>query len=243
MLTDAVAIAQECLLVGVEGGIDRIDGDNGREQRRFALAAGDQIAARDERPADAAVDRRDDPGEFEVELGGPQRGGDGVDMRRRLGGDAGAALALFERHGVVGRQAIGALHFGGGAIARGGRLRELGAQPFHLGQERAIVELEQQLSLPYEAAFLEGDVRERPETRGRTPTDCTGSRRPVNSSHSVTSRAIAARGGDLRQRGRGAGLDAGATAAKGRGPGGVRPRRRRGASSDEEERENRFDMP
>ena len=96
--------------------------------------------------------------ELEVELGGAERGGDGVDVRGRLGGGAGAALALFERHGVVGRQPVGAPHLRRGAVARRRRLRELGAQPIDLRLERTIVDLEEQLSLADEAAFLERDT-------------------------------------------------------------------------------------
>jgi hypothetical protein len=67
-------------------------------------------------------------------------------------------LALLERHRVVGRQPVGPPHFGRGAIARGGRLRQLRAQPFDLCEERTIVELKEQLSRPDEAALVEGHV-------------------------------------------------------------------------------------
>ena len=98
--------------------------------------------------------------EVQIELGGAQRGRHGVDVGRRLGRGAGAALALFERHRVLARQAIGAPHFDRGAIARHRRLRELRAQTIDLRLKRTIVDLEQQLSLPHEAAFLERHVRD-----------------------------------------------------------------------------------
>ena len=160
MPADAIAVAQERLLVGVERGIDRIDGDDGGEQRGVALAARDEVAAGHERAAHAAVDRRDDPGELEIELGGAERGRDRVDTSRGLGRRAGPALALFERHGVVARQPVGPPHLGRGAIARGVGLRQLRAEPLDLRDEGTIVELEQQLARPDEAALLEGDVRD-----------------------------------------------------------------------------------
>ena len=53
---------------------DRIGRHDGREQRRVAAgAAGDQIAGRHAPVADAAVDRRAQLGEFQVELGLPHR--------------------------------------------------------------------------------------------------------------------------------------------------------------------------
>ena len=115
----AIAVAEERLLVGVERRVDRIDGHDRREQRRFALAAGHEVAARDERAADAAVDRRHDLRELEIRARPhaarrrPRRRAPSPRPRRR------PPLALLERHRVVGRQTIRALHFRGGAIARG----------------------------------------------------------------------------------------------------------------------------
>ena len=50
--------------------MDRIGRDDGGEQRGVAAgAAGDEVAGRDAPVADAAVDRRAQFGEFQIELG------------------------------------------------------------------------------------------------------------------------------------------------------------------------------
>src|SRR6202040_378478 len=48
----------------------------------------------------------------------------------------------------------------GGAIASGGGLSNLRAQPLNLCDERPIVELEQQLALSHQVAFFEAHVRD-----------------------------------------------------------------------------------
>ena len=99
------------------------------------------------------------------------------------------------------------------ARSRGGHgLGELGAQAIDLGLERPSVDLEERAGPGAPGCLPRTRRREiSPETRGRTATDWTGSSRPVNSSHSVMSRATAGRGRDL-WRGRGAAVrfDAGA---------------------------------
>jgi hypothetical protein len=103
------------------------------------------------------------------------------------------------------------MHLRCGTAARRGRLRELGLQPLHLRHERPIVELEQQLSLADEAAFLEGHVRE--QTRDARP-DADGLHRFQASGELIPFGHVAGdgrRGGDLRQgRRAGRGLDPGA---------------------------------
>ena len=81
-------------------------------------------------------------------------------LRGRFSGGGGAAFALLERHRVLGRQPVGAALLRAGAVARRRGLRELGAQAGNLRLEGAIVELEQDLSLTHQAAFLERHGRD-----------------------------------------------------------------------------------
>ncbi len=157
---DAIAVTQERLLVGGERRIDRIDGHDRRQQRRGSLPTRHEIAAGHERTAHTSVDWRDHSGELEVELRRAECGGDCVNMRGGFGRRAGPPLALLQRHGVVGCQPVRPPHFRRRAIARARCLCQLGAQPLDLGEEGAVVELKEQLSLADQAAFLERDGRD-----------------------------------------------------------------------------------
>ena len=132
--------------------------DDRGQQRRFALAAGHEVPARHERPAHAAVDRRDDPGELEIELRGAKRGGHGV-----VCGPSASAAAPVRRSRSSSEiafsvaQPIGAPLLGRRAIAPGTRLRQLRAEPLDLRLERPVVDFEEHLSLPDQAALLKRD--------------------------------------------------------------------------------------
>ena len=113
-------VSEVVRLAHVEIEIDRIERDDRGEQRRRAAAApaaADQVADRDEVRADASGERRDDAGEFEVELRVLDCGLGGV--------DGGLRAALF-----------------GGALIDGLRRTELrqlelpGAPQLGLGQRR-----------------------------------------------------------------------------------------------------------
>ena len=184
------AVAQEALLVDVEDGVDRIERHDGRHQRRFAGTARHEIALGGDGAADAPGDRRGDAGELEIQLGGAQRRGDRVDLRRRLGGERGAAVVLLPRHRVLRGQALGALRFGVGALHRRPGARELRLQAIDFGLERP----RSRSGRGDRRAGTIAPSRKRtpatkPDTRGRTATVLTASSRPVNSSHSVTSRS------------------------------------------------------
>ena len=95
---------------------------------------------------------------------------------------------LLVRHRVLAGEAAGALAapIAPRTVARAAV--QLGAQPIDFGLERTGVDLEERIAAPDDRAFLEANRgRRSPDTRGRTATEFTASRRPVNSSHSVTS--------------------------------------------------------
>ena len=107
-------------LVHVEIDVDRIERDDRGQQGRAAVAALHEIADADEMAADAAVDRRRDMGEFEIELGRLQRalGLDLGGLRRlqRL-----AALvddAVRRRSGLVQLSARSSSRLASSALAR-----------------------------------------------------------------------------------------------------------------------------
>ena len=95
------------------------------------------------------------------------------------------------------------------ALAR----RQLGAQPIDLGLERPRVDLEQQVAARTIAPSVKRTAATKPDTRGRTATVLTASRRPVNSSHSVTSRDDDLGDGDLAAAAASAGCAAGCAQA------------------------------
>ena len=183
-------VLQEDLLVRIEVGVDRIERHDGREQRGLARPARHQVALGDDGAADAAVDRRRDLRELEVQLRRTERGLDGRRLRRRLLRERRAAIVLFVRDRVLGAQPLGALQLGVGALTGGARASELRAQSIDLGLERAA-DRSGTAGRPCRtmAPSSKRTAETRPETRGRTSTESTAWRRPVNSSHSVTSRS------------------------------------------------------
>ncbi len=184
-------VPEEDLLVGVEVGVDGIERHDGGEQRGLARPARHQVALGDDRAADAAVDRRRDLRELEVQLRGPERGLDGRRLRRRFLRECRAAIVLLVRDRVLGAKALGALQLGVGALTRGSRARELGAQTIDLRLERPRIDLEQQVaSLDDGALPRSGPPRRDPIRAAGLSTESTACSRPVNSSHSVTSRSM-----------------------------------------------------
>ena len=153
------AVAQERLLVRLERRVDRIERHQRGQQRRFAGAGRHEVAFGDDGAADAAVDRRGDARELEIELGGAQARFHRGDLRRRFGGERGAALLLLVRHRVLGREALGALQLGGGAADGGARPHQLGAQAIDFRLERPRVDLEEQVAALDDRAFAEADRR------------------------------------------------------------------------------------
>ena len=93
-----------------------------------------------------------------------------VDLRRRLGGDAGAAIALLARHRVLGRQPLGAALLGAGAIARRRRPARSSARSRSTSAWNGRVDLEQQSPWRDQAPSVNDTVEISPETRGRTAT-------------------------------------------------------------------------
>ena len=152
-----VAVAEEGLLVGVERRVDRIERDDGREQRRLARPGRDEVAFGDDGAADAPGDRRGDARELEVQFRGAQRRFDGRCLRGGLLGERGAAIELLVRDRVLGGQPFRALELGGGALNRGAGAQQLGAQAIDLGLERPRVDHEQQVAARDDRAFLEAD--------------------------------------------------------------------------------------
>ena len=101
-----------------------------------------------------------------------------------------AAIVLFVRHRVLGPQPLGAAQLRVGALHGRARARQLGPQPIDLGLERTRVDLEQQVAAADHGAF--GEAHRRDEAGHARPdrTESTACSRPVNSSHSVTSRSM-----------------------------------------------------
>jgi hypothetical protein len=141
------------------------------------------------RPARPSI-RRGDAREFEVQRRRSQRGFDRADLRRRLLRERLAAIALFLRHRVLAAQPLGSTELAVGALHRGARAIELGLQPIDFGLERSRVDLEEQVAAVDDRPSEKRTAETNPETRGRISTESTACRRPVNSSHSVTSRSI-----------------------------------------------------
>jgi hypothetical protein len=148
-------VAEVGRLVHVEVEVDRVDRDDRRQQRRARVAAGDDVAGRDQPAPDPPGDRGDDPGPFEVELHQAQlRLGDGD------GGERGAhrlrpLVDLALRDGVGAAQLVGAAELAQRQLVAGPRL---GQPPLRLllrGQVGALVEGEQQVALADDPPVLE----------------------------------------------------------------------------------------
>jgi len=90
---------------------------------------------------DAAVNRRHDFGEVQIELGRTQRRRRRVHVGCRLARGTRTALALLEGHRVLAGQPIRAPHLDRGAIARDRCLRDFRAQAVDLRLERTVVNL------------------------------------------------------------------------------------------------------
>ena len=147
--------SQEDLLVGVEIRVDGIERHDGGEQRRFSGPARDEVALGDDRAADPAADRGDHLRELEIQLRGPERSFHGRRLRHGLLRKGGAAIVLLARDRVLGAKPLGALQFRVGALARGSRTGELGAQAIDFRLERARIDLEQQVASPNDGALFE----------------------------------------------------------------------------------------
>ena len=153
-------VAQVGSLVEGEFEADRIDRDDGREQRRVAaIAAGHQIADGDAAVADASVDRRAQLGIFvEVELG--------LMDHRLLRGDGGLRHALgllalvvgLLGDGLVVHQFLAAREIGLGEGEIGARLREIGAHLVERDLKRPVVDDEQEIALLHHLPVGEMDL-------------------------------------------------------------------------------------
>ena len=184
------AVPEEDLFVRIEVGVDRIARDDGGEERGLARPARHQVAFGDDRAADAAVDWRCDLRELEVQLRGAERGLDGRRLRGRFLRECRATIVLFFRDRVLGAKALGAVQLGVGALTRGARARELGAQTIDLRLERPRIDLEQRSPRRTMAPSSKRTAETRPGYARPDSTESTACSRPVNSSHSVTSRSM-----------------------------------------------------
>ena len=156
----AAGLREERRLVGVEGGVHRVDRHDRRQQRALAGAARHQVAFGDDGAADAAGDRRDHARELEVQFGGAQRRFDAGDLRHDLLGKRDATLDLLAGHRVLRGEPPGAIELGLRAPLGRSRALQFGAQAVDLGLKGARVDLEQQVALADQGAFAEPDVRD-----------------------------------------------------------------------------------
>ncbi len=149
-------VAQVRRLVERELESDRIDRHDGREQRGVAAGpAGDQVAGGNAPVADAAVDRRAQLGEGEIELG--------LAHHRFVGGDGGFGDALALRpliegllgDGLVTDELLGSGEIGFGEGQVGASLGEIGADLVERGLIRPPVDGEQQVALLHRLAVGE----------------------------------------------------------------------------------------
>ena len=178
------------LLVAVEVEVDRVERDDRRQQRRGRRPGLHQVALGDLGAADATGDRRAHLRPLEVEPGGLHRRLGGPHRGRALGLGAGAAVELLARDRLHAHQLLGArpLRF----AARSAAVRAAPAPPRRgrarpgRGEDRSR-RARRPCGPPRPSAKATRLMY--PETRGRISTSSTASRRPVNSSHSVTSRS------------------------------------------------------
>ena len=163
-------VAQIRRFVEGEFEIDRIGRHDGGEQRGVAAgAAGDKIARRDAPVADAAVDRRAQFGEFQVELG--------LAHRRLVVADRGLGVAerlraLLEGligDGLVAHELLAARVVGFGKGEIGLRLHQIGARLIERVLERPLVDGEQQIALLDDLPVLEMHACRDSPKRARAP--------------------------------------------------------------------------
>ncbi len=159
MGTVARALAR---LIGFERRIDRIERHHRRHQRGLARPAGDEIAGRDDRAADAPVDRRSHTCELEVQLRLAQRRLDGGDLRGRLLGKRRTPIAFLGGHPVFAREPIRTLQLAGGPLYRGADTLELRAKAIDFSLERTGIDLKEEVSLFHQRSFIEAGRRKEP---------------------------------------------------------------------------------
>ena len=117
--------------------------------------AGHEIARRDDCLADAAVDRRRDARELEVELGRVDSGAGRGDIRLRFARCVDARVVLFARHRLDVDQLLAARCIGRSKLSAGNCARQLRFGLRQLGAIRARVDHEQQVAFVHLAAFGE----------------------------------------------------------------------------------------
>ena len=193
-------IAQVIGFRDVEGEVDRRDRDDGRQQRRTRLAAGDQVARIDAAVRDAPGERRAHLGPFEVELGVLQvRLGTLQRPDRTV--QVGAALVdVARRDRAVLGQALGALDFILGELDLGLGARDFGAGHVDGQFVRPLIDGKEQVALLDERAVGEMHAVDEAGDAGAhvdlfTGLEATGVLVPVGD-------ALGERVGDLDRRGR-----------------------------------------
>ena len=162
-LADQAADVEHGMLVDVEIGVDRVHGDEVRQQRGVRLVAGlDHVADRDHVAADTPAHRGHNLGETEVELRGAQRRLGHPDRRGRLVAVAPGQVVIRlgvhffpEQFGlaVEVRRDPGEVRLGQG---------EIGVRPGVLGLVGPGIEFHQHVPLLHQGPFLEIDLRQVP---------------------------------------------------------------------------------
>ena len=137
---------------------DRIGRHDGREQRRVAAGtAGHEVALRHAAIANAAVDRRAQFGEFEIEFGCAERGFGAGDRRLRVAVGLRPLLESLVGDGLVTHELLTTREIGLGEGEIGFRGVQIGAGLVDRVLEWSLVDREQQVALLDRLAVLEGD--------------------------------------------------------------------------------------
>ncbi len=144
-----------------EGHEDRIDlVDGGEHARHGVVGDADDRAGLARDRADAAGHRRADFSEAELGKHVLATGVVGLELRLERLQRCGIGVALHDRAGALGQQAVGALGVALGLDDLRLVLADLGFDHAELGLERAVVELEQQVALLDQRALLDIDLHD-----------------------------------------------------------------------------------
>ena len=142
------------LLISVEAHVDRIERHQRREER---LSIGHEIAAGNERAADAPGDGRGDSRELEVEGSGVECRLRRLDVRLGLLAPRRARVELLPGDGMLADELRRAIALGSGERELRARLGELGAGLVALGDVRPRIDHEQDVAFFDLAAVREVD--------------------------------------------------------------------------------------
>ena len=142
------------LLIPVKAHVDRIERHQRREER---LSIGHEIAAGDERAADAPGDWRGHAREVEIQRCGIERGLRGFHVRLPLLEPGSAGVELLLRDGMLSEEPGRPVALGARQYQLRARLGELGAGLVALGNVRPRIDDEQDVAFLDFAAVLEVD--------------------------------------------------------------------------------------